>query len=79
MARAKDPRSQVNEAELVNKLAYRFDENIRVAVITRGVSRLEDLLVLPLSRKTSLPRVKVQVPVGHLKLLIFPQLLVYNY
>ena len=46
VAKAKHLRPQFTEIYLIHKLAYHFEQNIRIAVTTRMVSRLEDLLVL---------------------------------
>ena len=46
VAKAKHLHPQLNEAELVHKLTYRFDQIIRVAVKTKSIRRLEDLLIL---------------------------------
>ena len=36
----------LTEVEFIRKLANHFEQNIRVAVMTRAISQLEDLLVL---------------------------------
>lgn len=46
VARAKHLTPKLSEGELVNKLAYHFDRDINVAVMTRGTRTLEELLCI---------------------------------
>ena len=46
VARAKHLKPKLTDSELVNKLSYHFDRDINVAVMTRGTTTIEELLLM---------------------------------
>jgi hypothetical protein len=45
LAECKHLRPEISEPDLINKIAHHFDYNIKVAIITRGIIKIEELLI----------------------------------
>ena len=60
IAKVKYLRPELSEAELVHKLSYHFDVNIRTAILTQGINTLEALLNMLTQWEDVMPSAKVQ-------------------
>jgi hypothetical protein len=45
LAESKHLRPELTEMDVINKLAHHFEHDIKVALITRGISRIDELLI----------------------------------